>query len=1335
MNRSHNSSHNSSHDSNLSLENEALRREVAELKAQLAAAQAAPGETAQVSTGDTPPFHPEFTAFSAMIRSIPTVLGYWDRDLRNRYANQAYAEWFGKEPEQLYGCHLRELIGERGYAVVLPRAQAVLGGEPQAFEHSIRCDSGGFRTVWLTFAPDIAQGQVRGYCVTGTDITALKDTETKLRESENLLRRLIEVTQQAVWDWNVPNGTVTHNRFWYEQLGAHEGEIAETVEAFAQLIHPDDAAVVWQRIQDLLQGRSDTYDSEHRMLGQNGVMWVRDRGGVVERDAQGAPVRVIGSFSDISAQKRAELTIRESQEDLNEAQHISQVGSYVTNLSTGLWSATPALMEIFGIDDTFVRSIENWGSLMVPGNEQAMLDYYDKTILGDGIFEREYQIIRPKDGEVRWVSALGRFLYDENRKPLFLKGTIQDITARKAIEHELRDHRDNLAELVQQQTGDLERSLAATNLALAEVAQKHEALKHSENLFRTTADNSSVLLWLADTDKKCYYFNKPWLDFTGRTHEEEAGDGWVLGVHPDDLERCFGIYSKAFDAREPFAMEYRLLRHDGQYQWLIDRGTPRYDPSGTFIGYIGSCMDITDRKQVEEAAMAANRAKSEFLANMSHEIRTPMNAIIGLSDLVLRTPLQPKQRSDIKNIHSSATSLLRIVNDILDFTKIDAGKLELETVDFAVADVVTDLTALVGDSARAKRVEFLIRVAPDVPPLLRGDQMRLGQILTNLVSNAIKFTASGQVVVCVSAAAQEVGHALLEFSVEDEGIGISAEHLEKLFTSFTQADSSVTRRYGGTGLGLVIAKNLVAQMGGELQVTSQVGQGTTFRFSLWFPVASDSGLRRPALAAVAGVRALVLCPNPTGCDILAELLTGLGMKVDVFRDTTTYNRALHHAGGTLGQSLVFVDAQLLARDGAKLAESLRAGATPAQPATLVLVTSGTSDAVADLALQCGASAVLEQPVTQSTIWDLVADLYAPELASHRASAAELDTEVSDLHGVRVLIAEDNDINQQIVQELLSHAGVHVTMANNGQELLTLLRAAPDPLPWSMIFMDIQMPELDGHQATRQIRADRRFDALPVVAMTAHAMQEERDRCRAEGMNDHITKPLNTAELYRCVRRWSRPDALLQTDQNPVASARDTPPAPASVFNSASAIERLGGRLPLYLSLLRRFTKYQGGVMPQITQALAAADWVTAARVAHTLSGLAGSIGAESLAAASRRLDYACRDPRSLGLAQAVLGELGPQLHAANQSAELELLRHDNTMQSQLITAVDGNFEHWVTQLDALLVESDAAAIHVLQMARVHLERGLGDDFELLAQHVESFDFEQALALLRAVRRP
>lgn len=444
------------------------------------------------------------------------------------------------------------------------------------------------------------------------------------------------------------------------------------------------------------------------------------------------------------------------------------------------------------------------------------------------------------------------------------------------------------------------------NQLLEALAQRNQLLSESEQRFRNMADAAPVLIWCAGVDTLCYYFNQMWLDFTGRNMAQERGNGWTEGIHPEDFQHCLETYVTAFDARQKFAMEYRLRRADGTYRWLLDHGVPRYDEQGLFLGYIGSCIDITDRKTVkvrlEQAlitAEAATRAKSEFLAHMSHEIRTPMNAIIGAARLLAYEPLTPRQRGYTHVMSQSSLSLLALIDDILDLSKIEAGHIQLETAPFELAQIMTGLAGMAAVSAHGRNIKTSFELAPDVPARLLGDAFRLEQVLSNLLSNALKFTERGEITLRVALVTSSAEQIRLRFTLSDTGIGIAPEKLDAIFEAFVQAESTTTRSYGGTGLGLAICRKLVALMGGQMKVSSVPGQGSCFSFTADFqwPASNASEPiclieRRwnehesclPLVSSLAGRRVLMVEDNEFNRQVLEGILQHFGIEVDVAVD-------------------------------------------------------------------------------------------------------------------------------------------------------------------------------------------------------------------------------------------------------------------------------------------------------------------------------------------------------------------------------------------------------------------------------------------------------------------
>ncbi len=929
---------------------------------------------------------------------------------------------------------------------------------------------------------------------------------------------------------------------------------------------------------------------------------------------------VSGLWLDVSERKRSEAEFRHSK-------HL--FGTIIENI--------PAMV--------FVKRADKLSFEMVNRHAELTLGRSREQLLG----KTDHDFFPPQQAAAfvsadRKLLATGQMVEIEQEAINTADGTTRHFTTRKVV---LRDDAGRASHVLGVSIDITERR-RATEVLHATTWR----LEQNERFIRTVTDNLPGMVSYWGADLRCRFANKFYNEWFGRSSAELAG------IHMRELlgQELFDVYAHHVDgvlAGRPQSFERDLLDPTGQVCHTWTNYIPDIDDGGGVRGFFVLASDVSELKRTElrlhelneqlvrarDKAEAASIAKSEFVANMSHEIRTPMNAIIGLARLLEESPLERRERSYVGKIQMATQSLLNIVNDVLDFSKIEAGQMLLEQRRFQLERLLGSVSVLLANSAWARGVEPVFVLGPGVPDELIGDALRVEQILINLVGNAVKFTAHGEVVLSIGMVAEDAASATLEFSVRDTGIGIAAAEQERIFDAFSQGDSGTSRKYGGTGLGLAICRRMVELMGGKLSVTSALGEGSDFRFRCRFekvaPPPEPAGKSTPKALSL-----LIIDDNASVRAMLADWCAAQGWH-SRSADCGAAGLALLRASasgrdGLPPADLVLLDAAMPGMDGISMLTEARADEYLALPPVIMLVADQDSENLERLADSLMLAGVVSKPATPARLLAAVRDGRNGRSA---ASALPVSTPLSGLlEGMRVLLVEDNEINQEVAQYILLHSGARVAMAANGQLAVDMLTSTPHA--WDVVLMDLQMPVMNGYDATLAIRALGLPD-LPIIAMTANAMHEDRLRAIASGMNAHVAKPIDVDDMIGTLTRLV-PAPLRGGDNTAQAgnAVADTPGLPATVpgIDLAAALQRFGGDYGAFLALLKRFENSQGDAVEETRRLLAAGQTQQAAHLLHRVCGVAANLGATHVARLAGEAEKALKTRPSHATA-ALLGQL------------------------------------------------------------------------------------------------
>lgn len=943
----------------------------------------------------------------------------------------------------------------------------------------------------------------------------------------------------------------------------------------------------------------------------------------------------VAQFADVLEERIVERTTkltrlnRQLQQDIAERQRVEQALTQERNLLRTLIDSLPDLIYVKDCASRYVLSNAAHAAFLglaspdqvvgksvfdlFPADQARQFRADDERVMQSGqpMLNREEQVLDRASGTLIWNLTTKVPLRDESGKVMGLLGISRNITARKQMEEEV---------------------------------------ERRKQFFESLFMNNPVAIVTLDTAHWITSCNPAFEALFGYTADEVIGRELdELIVPREEYERA-SQYTSSVMGGAIIHSTGKRRRKDGSLVDVEIFGVPVF-VGGQQIGALGMYHDITELVRAREQAEAADRAKSAFLAAMSHEIRTPLNGVIGMTSLLFDTPLTPQQRQFVETIRFSGENLLNIINDILDFSKIEAGRMELETTDFDLRQVVENVGALFAERASQKGLELIISIDPNVPTALRGDPFRLSQVLTNLVNNAVKFTERGEITVTVQQIGLSDGRACLRFAVQDTGIGIAPEQQARLFKPFSQADLSTTRKYGGTGLGLAISRRLVEMMGGHITLTSRLGEGSTFEFIIPLELGSVEALQQSLVAAnLKGARVLIVDDNATNRTVLYHQVITWGMLPQSASNAREALDKLRAAIANQPFDVVLLDMEMPEMDGLALARVIRSD--PALRATkLILLTSvGRLGGQVNLQ-QLGLDGMLVKPVRQSELYNClitVLGVTTMELETARETVPRAAREEGK--GVRVLVAEDNAVNQQVAVLMLQARGYQVDVVNNGKEALdALARTAYD-----VVLMDCQMPEMDGFEATAQIRArEGTTQHTPIIALTAHALRGEREKCIAAGMDDYLAKPLTPEALYSTLRRWL-PSARPSPSES--VAIPETPPTDETepVLNVRVLENFRQLQAPDEPDLVQQLIDLYLADVPErlnaLHQAIAQGDATRLAQTAHSLKGSSANIGAQRVARVCLELER-CGKANDLTNVAEQLAVLEQEVERARQALQ------------------------------------------------------------------------------------
>ena len=1346
-----------------------------------------------------------------------------DTSGKTTFLNPAVSHMLGFSSEELIGQPIHALIhhsypdGSEYPQKDCPMAKAFTEGTMHQIDDEVLWRKDGTSVpVEYHSTPIKKDGEIVGAVVTFNDITERKNTEMEIQEREKNLRTIYENSPVGMIHFDSKGTIINCNDKFIELMGSSR----EKLIGFNTAKQTENEGVR-AAILKALAGETAEFEGGYTSVTGSKTNFLRMAFNPTEPGT--SPTEVITTVEDVSERMNMEAALREREEYFRAVFNNAGVGIVSTDENGRFVRVNDTFLEFIGYTWDEIKEMSPQ-DFTHPDYSEKTSEMYQKQVNGEiDLYRMETRYLR-KDGNERWGEVRSAPIRNEGGALVASVTTITDVTERKRneVEQARRLRAEKAMAAVSQallssdtEEGTLQKALkqlvAAAQVDRVYVFQNYENADNElcmQMIFEACAPGIEVCM------DKHELNHRPYSRGLSRWEEELSHDSPIMGpvdsfpVEEQDVFKAQGALSVLLIPVQVKGEWFGFMGFEDTYlrrHW----GASDLALFGTNAEIIGAFLARQhaeeEIREARDAAQDATRAKGDFLANMSHEIRTPMNAIIGMSHLALQTELTSKQLDYVNKIDASAKSLLGIINDILDFSKIEAGKLDMESIEFHLDDVLSNLSTLVGDKAQEKNLELLFSTSKDVPLGLLGDPLRVGQVLINLANNAVKFSEKGMILVSTDLIERSDESVMLKFSVRDTGVGLTEEQRGKLFKAFSQADTSTTRKYGGTGLGLTISKRLVEMMGGDIWVESVPGQGSTFIFTAVFGYGREKERKilKPS-PDLRGMRVLVVDDNATSREILQGLLESMSFKVTQAASGEEGISELERASEKDPYKLVLMDWQMPGMDGLAASRKIRQMEKDPQspianhqsPIPIIMVTAYGREEIMRQAEKENLNGFLIKPVSQSTLFDTIMRIFDKDREGEVRVQAEQEAyidAVRDIRGARILLTEDNEINQQVAREILEQAGFVVEIANDGKEAVDKIldsglrssdweKEDKHEIPFDLILMDIQMPVMDGFEATAKIREweqsrlqecassactetgvsvqdddesegltpDPRH-LLPIVAMTAHAMTGDREKSLAGGMNDHVTKPIDPEELFTALVKWIEPKEQvsgvgvqssgtdgsttaddIETRREPEISeqgARMILPDALPGISIQKGLKTVMGNEKLYRKLLGKFLESNINVVTQIKETLKADDRETAARLAHTVKGVAGNLGAEALFSVAADLEKAIKK-NEIDTLDALIDNFEVHLNVVMDGLqELEqreaAAKQAETPAGEVTIDID-TVKPLLLEMAQLLESDLMEAMNRLEALSQHLTNSeVWEEFKALEKNVEGFDTDGA----------